>query len=206
MNYGRSVSSSRIAVSYRTRSVRYSLTRTSTLITILLYLQPNDKVCWDYDKAKKLCQYWFFRRAIRIVREGWPAAAAYYAYHFGSHVWDLAKLLRDSIAPRASTNHWCLHTKTACKAKKMLSISLKPAFRESLSIHGEGLETERQLSVGAFSSGKRTAQALITGGMEWSGLFRERSALRSAKRSMVLGLMKKTISIPACGGLGSVRT
>jgi hypothetical protein len=46
--------------------------------------------------------------------------------------------------------------------KKTLSILLK-----SFSIHVEGLETERQLSVATFSSGKGIAQAL-TDGMEWN--------------------------------------
>ena len=53
----------------------------------------------------------------------------------------------------------------------MLSILLKPAFVESLSIYVEGLKMEKQLSVATFSSGKRTSQALIARGMEWSGLF-----------------------------------
>ena len=54
-----------------------------------------------------------------------------------------------------------------CKAKKTLSTSLKPAFVKSLFIYVEGLETERQLSVATFSSGKGIAQAL-TDGMEWN--------------------------------------
>jgi hypothetical protein len=68
----------------------------------------------------------------------------------------------------------------------MLSISLKPAFIESFSIYREGFKTERQLSVGTFSSEKQTAQALIAGGMEWSGLFGKRTALKSVKQSRVL--------------------
>jgi hypothetical protein len=66
----------------------------------------------------------------------------------------------------ASTSHWCLHIEAACKAEKTLSISLKPVFVESVSIRVEGLETERQLLVATFSSGKRTAQVLIAGVME----------------------------------------
>jgi hypothetical protein len=68
--------------------------------------------------------------------------------------------------------------------KKILSILLKHAFVENFSIHVEGLETERQLSVATFSSGKRIAQALTDGMMEWSGMFRKRTALRSARRPM----------------------
>jgi hypothetical protein len=48
--------------------------------------------------------------------------------------------------------------------------------------------------VATFSSGKRTAQALIDG-MEWSGPFGKRKALRSAADGSKL--MRKTITIPA---------
>jgi hypothetical protein len=80
--------------------------------------------------------------------------------------------------------------------KKTLSILLRHAFVKSFSIHVEGLETERQLSVATFSSGKGIAQALTDGMMEWSGMFRKRAALRSAKRPMGSRLMRKTIRIP----------
>jgi hypothetical protein len=66
----------------------------------------------------------------------------------------------------APTSDWCLYIEAACKVKKMLSISLKPAFVESFSIHVEGLETERQLLIATFSSGKRIAQVLTARGIE----------------------------------------
>lgn len=56
-----------------------------------------------------------------------------------------------------------------------------------------------QLSVVTSTSGKRTSPALIAGEMEWNGITVKRTALRSAKRLNGSGLMKKTISIPACG-------
>jgi hypothetical protein len=40
----------------------------------------NDLKIWDYDAAKRLRHHWCFKRAIRIVQDGWPAAAAYYTY------------------------------------------------------------------------------------------------------------------------------
>jgi hypothetical protein len=79
-----------------------------------------------------------------------------------------------------------VRTNAIYEAKKTLSISSRPVLVDSLSIHVEGLEMERQLLLATFSSGKRISQALIAGGLEWSGLFEKRMILRSAKRSMVL--------------------
>jgi hypothetical protein len=50
-----------------------------------LYYDPleptaTDLKFWDYDTAKKLRQYWFSQRAIRVAQSGWPAAATFYAY------------------------------------------------------------------------------------------------------------------------------
>lgn len=47
-----------------------------------------------------------------------------------------------------------------------------------------------------FSSGKRIAQALTDGMMGWSGMFRKRTALRSAEAADGSELMRKTIRIP----------
>jgi hypothetical protein len=45
-------------------------------------LEPtaNDLELWGYDEAKRLRQTWFSQRAIIIIKDGWPAAAACYAY------------------------------------------------------------------------------------------------------------------------------
>ena len=45
-------------------------------------LEPtvNNVEVWGYSNAKKLCKHLFVQRAERIVKEGWPAAAAHFAY------------------------------------------------------------------------------------------------------------------------------
>jgi Gti1/Pac2 family len=50
-----------------------------------LYYDPleptaSDSEIWGYDMAKTLCKEWFFERAIRVVKEAWPAGAACYAH------------------------------------------------------------------------------------------------------------------------------
>lgn len=40
----------------------------------------EDLKVWDYDVAKELRRDWSEKRAIRIAKEGWPAAAAYHAH------------------------------------------------------------------------------------------------------------------------------
>jgi hypothetical protein len=62
-------------------------------------------------------------------------------------------------------------------------------------MQGKGLETERQLSI--FSSRKRKEQALIVRGMKWTVL--EKNDFEVSEASDGSGLMKKTISISACG-------
>jgi len=44
-------------------------------------LEPTaqDVEVWGYDKAKKVCRQWLFKRSIRVVSEGWSVAAAYYS-------------------------------------------------------------------------------------------------------------------------------
>ncbi len=39
----------------------------------------NDVKIWGYNAAKKLCRCRCAKRSIRIVKDGWPAAATYYA-------------------------------------------------------------------------------------------------------------------------------
>ncbi len=61
-----------------------------------LYYDPleptaNDLKFWDYETAKKLYQCRFFQRATRVVKMGWPAAAACYA-----------SLLHEMFEPRLS--------------------------------------------------------------------------------------------------------
>ena len=45
-------------------------------------LEPtaSDVESMGHNTAKKLCQYWFLKRAERMVEVAWPMAAAYYAY------------------------------------------------------------------------------------------------------------------------------
>ena len=38
-----------------------------------------------YSMAKTLCEYWFIKRAERMVKEGWPMAADYYG-HLTAHI------------------------------------------------------------------------------------------------------------------------
>jgi hypothetical protein len=78
----------------------------------------------------------------------------------------------------------------------MLFIFLKHAFVESFSIHAEGLETERQLSVATFSSGKRIAQALTDGMMEWEWNVQEEDGFEVGEAADGSGLMRRTIRIP----------
>lgn len=45
-------------------------------------LEPtaSDVESMGHNAAKKLCQYWFLKRAERMIQMAWPMAAAYYAY------------------------------------------------------------------------------------------------------------------------------
>jgi len=68
----------------------------------------------------------------------------------------------------------------------MLSIFLKPAFEEILFIHVRALKTVRPPSVGMSLSEKRTVQALITEGMDWSGMSGNRMPVRLVKQAIAL--------------------
>jgi hypothetical protein len=110
----------------------------------------------------ELREHWFSQRANRMINTAWPAAAAYYAHHLG--------VLREGAAgsncPKSSDQPLVFTYRGYLQSKGDAVIAFKPALVEDLSIHVEDLETEKQLSVATFSSGKRIAQALMPGGME----------------------------------------
>ncbi len=100
-----------------------------------------------------------------MINTAWPAAAAYYAHHLG--VMDgLREGAAGSNCPKSSDQPLVFTYRGYLQSKGDAVIAFKPALVEDLSIHVEDLETEKQLSVATFSSGKRIAQALMPGGME----------------------------------------
>jgi hypothetical protein len=97
------------------RTVQDTLGKTFPGSDVDLYYNPfepaaNDLKIWDYDTAKKLRQHWFFQRAIRVVKKGWPAAAACYAYLLEVMFWtSLGPATGAYISrPRAKQRRCCL--------------------------------------------------------------------------------------------------
>lgn len=70
----------------------------------------NDVEVWGPDRAKKLYELWFVQRAKTIVKEGWPVAAAYYAYLL-EPMDGLGNAAARSHYLDDSTDHWYQHTK-----------------------------------------------------------------------------------------------
>jgi hypothetical protein len=73
-----------ILKSYR-RTVKDRLREILLGSNVELYYDPleptaSDSEIWGYDLAKTLCKEWFFKRAIRVIKEAWPTGAAYYAH------------------------------------------------------------------------------------------------------------------------------
>ena len=67
------------------RTVQDTLGKMFSGADVDLYYDPlkptaDNLEFWDYDTAKKLGQGWFFQRAIRVIKNGCPPAAACHAY------------------------------------------------------------------------------------------------------------------------------
>ncbi|KAL8902279.1 MAG: hypothetical protein Q9207_004797 [Kuettlingeria erythrocarpa] len=152
-------------------------------------LEPtaNDLEFWDYDTAKKLRQSWFFQRATRVVKMGWPAAAACYA--------DLLEVM--------------------CGLRSKLP--LVPAYRGRLQSKEDAVYIIEACPRGKLvrsCRGPQDGEATITGNVSvweanFTGIDRRRNGMEwtvwegdGCEVSEAIdgsGLLKKTSSIPACG-------
>jgi Gti1/Pac2 family len=162
-----------------------------------LYYDPliptaNDSEVWGYDKAKMLCKDWFFERAIKVVREGWPAGAAYYAY-------------RLKVMSGLASDFTLVPTYQGCLQSKEDAIYLlKSCLRGKLAHSTRGpRDGEATISGNIF-----VWEANVTGidcwgdGMEWT--IREEDGFEVGEAIDGSGLMKKTISIPESGRIHHV--
>jgi len=157
-------------------------------------LEPtaNDLEFWDYDTAKQLRRRWFFQRAIRVVEKGWPAAAAYYAYllevMFGlsSHP-PLVPTYRGYLQSKEDA----VYTIEACLRGRLVHSCRGPQDGEA-TISGNVFVWE------ANSTGIDRWRD----GMEWT--VREEDGFEVGEAIDGSGLMKKTVSIPACRSIHHV--
>lgn len=174
------------------RTVQDTLRKIFSGSDVDLYYDPleptaNDLEFLDYDTAKKLRQSSFFERAIKVVKMGWPAAAACYAFLL-KVMFGLCSDL--SLVP---TYRGCLQGKEdavyiveACLRGKLVHSCRGPQDGEA-TISGNVFVWE------ANSTGIDHWRD----GMEWTVC--ERDGFEVSEAIDGSGLMKKTISIPACG-------
>lgn len=179
------------------RTVQDMLSKKFSGSDVDLYYDPleptaNDLECWDYDTAKKLRQSWFLQRAIRVVKMGWPAAAACYAY-----LLEVMFVIRSDL-PLVPTYRGCLQSKE--DAVYIIEACLRGKLVHSCRGPQDG---EATISGNIF-----VWEANITGidrwrdGMEWT--VREGDGFEVSESIDGSGLMKKTISIPAYGKIHHV--
>lgn len=153
---------------------------------------------WDYDTAKDLHQHWFLLRASRVAGKDGSMAAAYYTYRL-KHLYGLDAAVTGS-------------------SLKSFDGPLVPTFRGYLESEDEAVCLVEACLRGTAlhsSRGPRDGEATLSGNvfvweassagincwsdrMEWAALERERGDFEVCESVDAPGLMKKTISIPAC--------
>lgn len=185
-----------ILTSHR-RTIQDRLGKIFSDSNVELYYDPleptaTDLEFWDYDTAKKLRQCWFFQRAIRVIKNGWPAAAACYAY--------LLEVMFDlrSDLPLVPTYRGCLQNKE--DAVYIIEACLRGTLLHSRRGPQDG---EATISGNVFVwEANSTGIDRWTDGMEWT--VREGDGFEVGEAIDGSGLMKKTISIPARGSIHHV--
>jgi Gti1/Pac2 family len=138
---------------------------------------------------KKLRQQWFLQRAIRVISKGWPAGAACYAY-----------LLEVMLGVRSDQP--LVPTYRGFLQSKEDAVSLVNACLRVHSCRGPR-DGEAAISGNVFVwEANSTGIDRWRDGMEW--VVQEKAGFEVCKATNGSGLMKKTISIPACGGVHHV--
>ena len=172
------------------RTVQDTLAKTFPGSDVDLYYNPlepaaNDLKIWDYNTAKKLRQHWFFQRAIRVIKKGWPAAAACYAY--------LLEVMFGLRLDQPLVPTYRGHVQSKEDAVYLVKACLRGKFVHSYRGPQEGEATIRG-NVFVWEANS-TGIDHWRDGMEWA--FREQDGFEVGEAIDGSGLMKKTIEIDA---------
>ena len=155
-----------------------------------LYYNPleptaNDSEIWGHDKAKTLYEERFFERAIRVIKEAWPAGAACYVYRL--------KVMSGLDADFTLVPTYQGYLQSKEDAVYLLEACISGKLAHSCRGPQDG---EATISGNIF-----VWEANITGidrwkdGMEWT--LWEEDGFEVGKAIDDSGLMKKTLNIPA---------
>ena len=156
----------------------------------------NVKV-WGYDKAKKACQQWLFKRSIRVVSEGWSVAAACY-----SNLLRVMFGLDEAAAGFAhsdSFNQQLIPTYQGCIWSKEDAVYLLEACLQEDLVHScQGpWDSEAVISENVFVwEANSTDIDHWRDELKWN--VQKQNACEVDEASNCSELMKKTFSIPAC--------
>jgi Gti1/Pac2 family len=172
------------------RTVKDKLRKIFPGSNVDLYYNPleptvKDSKIWGHDKAKTLYEEWFFKRAIRIIKEAWPAGAACYAYRL--------KVMSGLAADFTLVPTYQGYLQSKEDAVYLLEACLSGKLVHSCRGPQDG---EATISGNIF-----VWEANITGidrwrdGMEWT--IWEEDGFEVGKAIDDSGLMKKTLNIPA---------
>jgi hypothetical protein len=162
-----------------------------------LYYNPlkptaNDLKTWKYDAAKSFLLRRFFQRVIRVIRTGWPAAGACYAYLLEVM---LGLRLDQSLVP---IYRGCLQSKD--DAFYLLEFILRG---KCVHLCRRSRDGEVTISSNVFVwEENSTGIDSWDDGMKWT--VREEDGFEVCEAIDGSGLMKKTISIHACGAIHHV--
>jgi hypothetical protein len=154
----------------------------------------KDLKIWNYDTAKELHHRWSFKRATRIVKNGWPAAAAYYT-HF----------LEVMCGPGGASDQPLAPTYQGCLKNEGDAVYLVEACLQGKHFHAWRGPRDGEA---AISGNIFVWEAKITGidrwedGMKWTVC--KKGGFEVGKASDGSGLMKKTISISVGGRIHHV--
>jgi hypothetical protein len=157
-------------------------------------LEPttDDLKIWDYDAAKSLLQHWFFERAIRVIRNGWPAAAAYYSY--------LLEVMFGLRLDQPLVPTYRGYLQTEDDAFYLLEGILRGKHFHSCQRPRDG---EATISGNVFVwEENSTSIDHWRDGMKWN--ISEKDGFELGKAINGSGLMRKRISIRACGTIHHV--
>ena len=153
---------------------------------------PNDSKIWGYDEAKMLYRNWFFKRAIRICTEDWPASVTCYTY-----------LLK--VMCGLASDFTLISMYQGCLQSKEDAVYLLKSYLQGKLAHSPWGPQDGEATISGNIFIWKTSITDIDcwrDEMEWT--IWEEDGFEVSKAINDSGLMKKTISFPESGRIHHV--